>query len=178
MCQQRNDPCNGEDEDRVEKDLEASHPVCLFGHRRPPPERLSHLPRLLAAPFAADDATEDWGDQGSSAFAGMLAAASNTATRDSTTRVNVSIRQLCALERLRGGARPHFSDDLRPNPRVAPARRGWARAWAVVEGLGLSAAGIAPARRRPSNPRRLPAQAGAMGPPPRRVCGDDADAHW
>src|SRR5258708_36952357 len=123
MCQERNHPCDGEDEGQVEKDLEASHPVRLFGHRRPPPERLSHLPRLLAAPFAADDATEDWGDQGSSAFAGMLAAASNTATRDSTTRVNVSIRQLCALERLRGGARPHFSDDLRPNPRVAPARR-------------------------------------------------------
>src|SRR5258708_14298990 len=106
MCQERNDPCDGEDEDRVEKDLEASHPVCLFGHRRPPPERLSHLPRLLAAPFAADDATEDWGDQGSSAFAGMLAPASNTATPPSATRTNASIKQLFALTTRTSGAQP------------------------------------------------------------------------
>ena len=55
---------------------------------------------------------------------------------------------------------------------------GWARAGAVVEGLGLSAAGIAPARRRASNPRRLPGEDGAMARLPRGICGHAAEASW
>src|SRR5260370_38658638 len=55
---------------------------------------------------------------------------------------------------------------------------GWARAWAVVEGLGLSAARIAPARRRASNPRRLPGEDGARARLPRGICGPAPQASW